>query len=78
MTETGLDAVRHRHEHELMELPNVTGVGIGERGGKEVLKVFVTRKVPASELRPNEVVPAELEGWEVDVEEIGLVSAQSR
>ena len=78
MTETGLDAVRHRHEHELIGLPNVTGVGIGERGGKEVLKVFVTRKVPASELRPNEVVPAELEGWEVDVEEIGLVSAQSR
>ncbi len=27
-----------------MQLPNVTGVGVGEKGGKKVIKVFVTAR----------------------------------
>ena len=41
-------------------------------------KVFVTHKVPESALQPQEVVPKTLEGWETDVEEIGVVTAQSQ
>jgi hypothetical protein len=72
-----IEAVIRQHEDELMSLPNVTGVGIGEKNGKKVLKVYVTHKVPVSALRPEEVIPARLEGWEVDVEESGYVSAQA-
>ena len=69
--------VKMRHEETLMRLPNVTGVGIGEKGGKEVIKVFVTHKVPESSLQPDEIIPKSLEGHEVDVEDIGTVTAQS-
>jgi len=46
-----IEAVKGKYEERLMRLPNVTGVGIGERVGKRVIKVFVTHKVPESELR---------------------------
>lgn len=72
-----IESVRRKYENDLMRLPNVTGVGIGEREGKEVLKVFVTRKVPDSELKAGEVVPKALNGYEIDVEEIGAVTAQA-
>ena len=73
-----INAVRMKYEEQLMSLPNVTGVGIGEKEGKEVIKVFVKQKVPEAELRPEEIVPHDLEGFEVDVEEIGEVTAQDR
>lgn len=71
-----IESLRQKFEDQLMRLPNVTGVGIGERRGKKVLKVFVTRKVPASALRSEEIVPGTLEGCETDVEEIGVITAQ--
>lgn len=67
-----------RYEDQLMRLPNVTGVGIGEKAGKEVIVVFVTHKVPARTLQPHEVVPRVLEGYTTDVEEIGIVTAQTQ
>jgi len=76
MTHISIEEARSRHEAELLSLPHVTGVGIGERDGTPVIKVFVTRKVPASQLARGEVVPQSLEGHEVDVEEIGVVEAQ--
>ena len=60
-----------------MELPNVTGVGIGEKAGKEVIKVFVTQKISESELQSQEIVPKSLETYQTDVEEIGTVTAQT-
>jgi hypothetical protein len=72
-----IESVRKKYENDLMRLPNVTGVGIGEREGKEVLKVFVTHKVPDSELKADEMVPKALNGYEIDVEEIGAVTAQA-
>jgi hypothetical protein len=64
-----------KHQDRLMTLPNVTGAGIGEREGKDVIVVFVTRRVDASSLRPEEVVPKTLEGFTTDVREIGEVTA---
>ena len=73
-----INAVKMKYEGQLLDLPNVTGVGIGEKEGKEVIKVFVKQKVPQAALRPEEIVPKLLEGFEVDVEEIGEVTAQGR
>ena len=70
-----IEEVRQQREAQLMGLPNVTGIGIGEKAGCEVIKVFVTHKVPESELRPKEVIPKSIDGYAVDVEEIGTVTA---
>jgi hypothetical protein len=66
--ETTIAEARRRHETELLALPNVTG--------GPVIKVFVTEKVPESELAPEQRVPSHLDGFEVDVEAIGFVQAQ--
>jgi hypothetical protein len=71
-----VNTVKQNYEDQLMRLPNVTGVGIGEKSGKPVIKVFVTQKVPESDLQPQEIVPKSIEGCETDVEEIGTVTAQ--
>jgi hypothetical protein len=73
-----IESVRASHEQELMQLPNVNGVGIGKKGEKDVIKVFVTRKVPEDSLKPDEVVPRTIGGFETDVEELGVVTAQSK
>lgn len=70
------EALRN-HEDALMALPNVQGVGIGVKAGKSVIKVFVSSKVPENSLRPDQRVPAVLGGYEVDIEEIGTISAQA-
>jgi len=72
-----IEAVKMKYEEQLMRLPNVTGVGIGEKEGKQVIKVFVTHKVPESALQPQAIVPKSLEEYETDVEEIGVVTAQA-
>ncbi len=72
-----IEAVKMKNEERLMRLPNVTGVGIGERAGKMVIKVFVTHKTPESALQPQEIVPKMLEGYITDVEEIGVIAAQT-
>ncbi|GGX74938.1 hypothetical protein [Streptomyces fructofermentans] len=52
-----------------MALPHVTGVGTGrdEDSGEDVIVVFVTHKVPLDRLRPEDVVPSEVEGLSVRV-----------
>jgi hypothetical protein len=71
-----IEEVRRKYEQQLMGLPNVTAVGIGEKGGRTVIKVFVTHKVPESDLQPQEVVPKTLDEYETDVEESGPIMAQ--
>lgn len=72
-----IEAVQHQHQDELMRLPNVVGVGISEKDGKKIIKVLVTHKVPTSSLKPEEVIPKTVGGYETDVEEIGSVTAQT-
>jgi len=71
-----IEAVIQKHEERLMLLPNVVGVGKGEKAGKVVIKVFVTYKVPESALEPQSVIPKVLDGWRTAVEEIGVVTTQ--
>jgi hypothetical protein len=64
-----VEHVLRKHELRLLRLPNVVGVGVGEKHGREVIVVFVRRKVPLFELNPQDVVPRTLEGFETDVRE---------
>jgi hypothetical protein len=62
-----------RFGHELKTYPNVTGVGVGyrvvgrERRDEICLRVYVRRKVPESELTPDEILPKTVDGVSVDV-----------
>ena len=71
-----IEDVRKIYEEQLMRLPNVTIVGVGEKDGNAVIKIFVTHKVPESALQSHEIVPKTLDGYETDVEESGVVTAQ--
>ncbi len=66
-----IDDVLQRHAAELLALPNVVTVGIGERDGQPTIVVGVTEMVSSAELAPEERVPETLEGHEVDVQELG-------
>ena len=72
-----IKAVKTKYEEQLMRLPNVMGVSISEKGKKAVIRVFVTHKLPESSLRSEHIIPKNLEGFEVDVEEIGTVTTQT-
>jgi hypothetical protein len=71
-------SARRRHEDRLMALPHVTGVGTqrDDRTGEEFIVVLVTHKMPAAELREQDLVPQELDGIRVRVMEVGEISAQ--
>ncbi len=68
-----------RYRDYLMSLPHVQGVGSGKKRvnnlwiDKEALLVFVDQKLPESELRPQEIVPASLEGTITDVIPTGKI-----
>lgn len=59
--------VLKNNEASLLKIPNVTGVGIGEKDEKEVILVFVTHKVPESQLDIQQRIPKKIEGYDVDV-----------
>ena len=73
--------VKRRHEQEILRKANVVAVGVGlsSRGGvqtKEVcIVVSVKKKVPQSKLKPQDVIPAEIENVPVDVVETGEIRA---
>jgi hypothetical protein len=75
--------IRAKYEQELLSKPNVVGLGIGylEMGGQMTdqvgLIVMVRRKVPLTQLSPQEVIPAQIEGIPTDVREVGEVRALS-
>ncbi|RIH86137.1 hypothetical protein [Calidithermus roseus] len=71
-----LETLLRKHADRLLNLPNVVGVGQGEKNGQPVIKVFVTHKVPLSALEEEEVIPLDIEGVEVDVEETGIIGAE--
>jgi hypothetical protein len=70
-----IESIKRKWEKRLLKLANVTGVGIGKKyvGGKPTeetcIVVFVTRKLPKEALKPQDLVPAEIEGVKTDVRE---------
>jgi hypothetical protein len=73
-----IEDIRRSREKELLDKPNVVGVGIGKKDDKDVITVLVTHKVPQSELRPEDVVPKTVDGYETVVQEIGVVTTEGR
>ena len=73
--------VKRRHERELLRKANVVALGVGHcrRGGvatKEVcIVVSVKKKLPLSDLKPRDVIPAQIEDVPVDVVETGEIRA---
>jgi len=74
-------AVKHAHQAELLTKANVVGVGVGFRCQKGVrtdqvtLVIMVSRKMPKSQLEPKDLLPMEIEGIPVDVQEVGELKA---
>lgn len=74
--------VKDRHKQLLLSKANVVGVGVGIRQqegeftGEVALVVMVSRKLPSSEVPPDDLLPREIEGIPVDVQEVGSIGAQ--
>jgi hypothetical protein len=69
--------VQRKYEDAVLQLPNVVGTGIGLKADIPVIKVFVCEKLPETLLKPDEIIPKMLDGYQTDVEEIGIVTTQS-
>jgi len=75
-------AVKQAHEQELLAKPNVVGVGVGlrQQQGKftddVAIVVMVSQKKPSPQLKQEDVIPAEIDGVPVDVQEVGEFQAQ--
>jgi hypothetical protein len=73
--------VKRRYERDLLRKPNVVAVGIGHcrRGGVQTeevcIVVSVKNKVPQSKLKPQDVIPGQIEDVPVDVVETGEIRA---
>ena len=70
-----IETILAKHEDRLLSLPNVVGVGIGERNGAAVIRVLVSKKLPADQIPPEHRVPKILDGIATDVVEIGIPAA---
>jgi hypothetical protein len=58
-----------KNRKKLMRLPSVASVGVGQKNGKDVILVFVTRAAPEAAARDADEIPHILDGYEVDVRE---------
>ena len=74
--------IKQKYASSLMAKANVVGVGVGRavRGGKQsgqvALVVLVSRKVAPEMLAQGDLIPPEIEGVPVDVQEVGELKAQ--
>jgi len=74
-------SVKEAFKEDLLAKPNVIGVGVGlrEREGELtdeiVLVVLVTKKLPMTEIEPDDLIPTEIEGVPIDVQEVGEIAA---
>ena len=74
------EAVQQKYTDDLMSRANVIGVGIGmiekDSSPQVGLVVMVTKKVPLTQLAPDDVIPKELDGVPIAVRETGVFEAQ--
>lgn len=66
-----IQKVKKKHEGELMKIDGVTGVGITQRKGKEVIVLYVSKNPK----QMHDVVPQTLEGFPVYCEYSGEFTA---
>lgn len=77
MTEVDVEEIKKK----LLDYPNVQAVGRGKPEGDRheddvAMIVYVTSKVTEEELEEDEIIPKDVEGFSVDVQEIGEVSVE--
>jgi len=74
--------VQAKYANDLMRKPNVVGVAVGHPVHNGVSSpdvgviVMVDHKVPPGQLAANDLIPKQLDGVPVDVQETGGFSAQ--
>lgn len=72
--------VKKRHSDALFRLPNVVGLGVGNKviGNKPTpeisIKVYVSSKLERTKLSTGELIPEKLDGYPTDVEEKKVTS----
>lgn len=80
-TIAALREVQGTVQNDLMAYPNVVGVGIGHKTrkgqdtGEVGLAVFVSQKLPPDLLRPDQLVPSNVQEFKTDVVETGPIFA---
>jgi hypothetical protein len=73
-----ISAVQAKHIDDLMEKENVVGVGIGMKQVKgewtdmPSIVVMVSKKMPLEKLDEEDIIPSELDGVAIDVQETGV------
>jgi hypothetical protein len=73
--------IKNKYEKQLMTLANVVGVGIGFKQisgtstNRVALVVNVEHKKSLAELDQQDIIPTEIDGVAVDVQEVGRFSA---
>ncbi len=77
------EQVKQQYQAELLAKDNVVGVGVGlrSRGGlttaEVAIIVMVSKKVLKSELPEEQLVPSEIDGVPIDVQEVGDIGLQA-
>jgi hypothetical protein len=77
---TVLQLVAAKHRERIMQMANVTGVGVGYKKVRGVttnipaIIVYVSKKVPVSQLALKDIVPPTLDGYPTDVIEATFIA----
>ncbi|QDZ76505.1 hypothetical protein [Bacillus cereus] len=69
-----LEKVIRKYEDDLLRLPNVVGVGMGILHEKEVIQVFVSKKLPRSQLKEEDLIPVQLDTYPTNIIEVGFIT----
>lgn len=65
-----IEQVMARHQDQLMAIPGVTGIGIGEQNGQPAIVIMVNRLTLELKAR----LPRQLDGFPVVVEQSGAIT----
>jgi hypothetical protein len=74
-------AVKEAYQSDLLSKANVVGVGVGfqRKGGQQTkdigLVVMVSKKLPEATLAQRDILPQQIEGIPIDVQEVGEIKA---
>jgi len=68
--------IKNKWKEIILSLPNVNGIGVGRKNDKYCLHILVTKKLPLSKLRRDEIIPPECDGIQTDVIVSGHISSQ--
>ncbi len=72
MAKLAIEDVKNRYEDQLLGQEGVVGIGTGKTStGEMCIKVYIIEKTPKVKV----VIPKELEGYKVEIEEVGEIKA---